>query len=98
MAHARIGIYEFRPGGADEVIRKASTGMLAIWSKQPGFMSYTIVKTGEESAISISTWATGIQAEEAVASAASWVQANVAPLVVSVQNYLGDVALAEQAR
>lgn len=88
-AHCRVAVYRFRAGGADEVIRRAEAGMLPLYRSRPGFISYEVVKTGEDSAVSISTWETERQAEESVRAAAAWVQENVADLVAAVQNHVG---------
>jgi steroid delta-isomerase-like uncharacterized protein len=93
-AHCRVAVYRFRAGAADEVIRRAETGMLPIFRGRPGFISYEVVKTGEDSGISISTWETERQAQDAVQVAAAWVQDNIADLVVSVQNHVGTIGVA----
>ena len=61
MQHARVATYQLKPGTADEVIRRA----------QAGFVAYGLVKTGEDSAISISVWQSEEQAIAAVQVAAS---------------------------
>lgn len=97
MPHARIAGYTFKPGTVDEVIRAAQTGMVPIFRRQPGFRRYAVVKTGENSAISISTWGTKPEADAAVQKAADWVKQNVAAHVVSVDNHVGEVAFDEGA-
>jgi heme-degrading monooxygenase HmoA len=92
MQHMRIAFYQFKPGSVDEVIRKAETGMLPTFRKQPGFVAYGLVKTGADTAISISAWQTREQADAAVGVAASWVKENIAELIASVQNHVGDLA------
>ncbi len=93
MPHMRIAIYQFQPEAVDETIKRAAEGMLPIFRQQPGFISYAIVKTGDSSAVSLSTWATSAQADAAINTAAGWVQGNIASMVVSVQNHVGEVAL-----
>jgi alpha-L-fucosidase len=51
-----------------------------------------MVKTGEDSAISISFWHSRQQAEAATQAAAAWVKDNLAGLSESVQNYIGDLS------
>ena len=92
MQHARVAIYQIKSGTADEVISRAQAGMLPTFRSQPGFVGYGLVKAGEDSVISISVWQSEEQATAAVQVAASWVRDNIAEMVVSVQNYLGDLA------
>ncbi len=93
MPYMRIGVYQFQPDALDEVIKRAAEGMLPVLRQQPGFISYAIVKTGEGTGISLSTWATEEQANAAVGTIASWVQGNIAPMVASLQNHVGEVVL-----
>ena len=95
MPYARIAIYQFKPGTVDEVIRKAKEGMLPIFRQQPGFRRYATVKTGDDSAVSISTWDTQQEADAAVQKAAAWVTQNFAASVVAVANHVGEVAFSE---
>ena len=93
--YARIAVYTFTPGGVDTVIQRAQTGMLPIFRRHSGFRRYTVVKTGENSGISISAWDSEGQANEAVQAAAQWVKDNVAELITSVTNHVGTVAFVE---
>lgn len=92
MQHMRIAVYKFKPGSMDEVVRRAETGMLPTFRKQPGFVAYGILKTGADTAVSISAWQTREQADAAVGVAASWVKENIAEMTESVQNHVGDLA------
>ena len=97
MQHTRIAVYKFKPGSADEVIAKAQAGLLAIYRAQPGFVAYGVVKTADDAGISLSVWETGDQAQAAVQTASTWVQSNIASLVESVQNHVGDLAFFSSA-
>ncbi|HEY8744744.1 MAG TPA: antibiotic biosynthesis monooxygenase [Chloroflexota bacterium] len=93
--YARVAVYTFAPGGADIVIERAQTGMLPIYRRHAGFRRYIVAKTGENAGISISIWETEAQANEAVQAAAQWVKDNVANLITSVTNHVGNVAFNE---
>lgn len=94
MQHMRIAVYQFKPGTVDEVIQAAERGMLPLFRSQPGFIQYTVVKTGDDAAVSTSSWETREQAEKAVATAAGWVRENIAEKLVSVENHTGEVVIA----
>ena len=91
MAHVRVAIYQIRPGTADEILRRAQSGMLPIFRQQPGFVAYEGVVTADEEVVSISTWESAEQAQAAVQMAASWVRENLADMIVSVDNHVGEL-------
>jgi heme-degrading monooxygenase HmoA len=93
MQHVRVALYRVKPGNMDEIIRRAEAGMLPTFRSQPGFVAYGLVITGEDSAISITIWQSEEQANAAVKVAASWVRDNIAEMVESVQNHIGNLAL-----
>ncbi|HVC34751.1 MAG TPA: antibiotic biosynthesis monooxygenase [Chloroflexota bacterium] len=97
MPYARIAVYTFKPGQVDEVIRLAKEGMLPIFQRQPGYRRYHVIRTGDDSAISMSSWETKQVADAAVQKAADWVKANVADKIATVQNYVGEVAFSDVA-
>ncbi len=92
MQHARVAVYQVKPGTADEIARRAQEGMLPVFRSQPGFVAYGGVTTDTETVISLSFWQTQEQADAAVQVAASWIKDNLAEMVVSVQNHVGDLA------
>ena len=92
MQHARVAFYQFKAGTVDEVIQRAKAGLLPIFEKQAGFVAYSVINTGGDTAVSLSFWQTKQEAEAAVKIAGDWVKENIAPLVVSVQNHVGDVS------
>jgi heme-degrading monooxygenase HmoA len=91
MQHARVAFYKVKAGAVDEITQKAEAGLLPIFQKQPGFVAYSVIKTGADSLVSLSIWQTRQEAEAAVQTAATWVKENIAPLMESVQNHVGDV-------
>jgi len=92
MHYIRIALYTFASGTVDEVIRRAETGLLPTFRSRPGFVAYSVIKTGETSAISLTLWESREQAEAAIQDAASWARQNVAEMIESVQNHVGEVA------
>ena len=92
MHYIRIALYTFEPDIVDEVIQRAKAGMLPIFHAQPGFVAYTVIKTGETSVISLSVWESRVQAEEANQVAAKWVRENIAGMVETEEAHVGEVA------
>ena len=91
MAHVRVAVYRIKAGSADEIVRRARDGMLPIFRQQPGFVAYEGVVTGDEEVVSISTWESAEQAQAAVKMAAGWVGENLADMIVSVDNHVGEL-------
>jgi len=96
MAHVRIAIYKFKPGMVDEVIRRAQSGMLPLFRQQPGFVAYDVARTGDDEGVSISTWDSAEQAQVAIQTAAGWVKENLADMVVSVENHVGELSFSSR--
>jgi hypothetical protein len=92
MQHVRVALYTITPGSADEVIRRGESGMVPIFRAQPGFVAYGLVKTGEETLVSISVWESEQQAIAANQIAGTWVRENVGNMLVSAVNHVGDLA------
>lgn len=89
--YARIVIYKIKSGAMDSVINKAETGLLPIFLGQQGYRAYHVVRTGEDSVISFSTWDTESHCREAIKVAKKWVDDNIAPDVVSATTHVGPV-------
>jgi heme-degrading monooxygenase HmoA len=92
MAHARIAVFTFKPGSVNEVANKAEQEVLPMLQLRPGFITYTLVKTGDDTIVSFSMWETKRQAEEANRVTGEWVHKNLNRVLVSVDRYIGDVA------
>lgn len=91
--HARVGIYQVKPGTLDDTIAKARAELLPMMREQEGLMRYTVVRTGPDSFASLSGWETREQAERAAETLSGWMQENVGPSVVSMENHIGEVGV-----
>ena len=94
--HARVVLYTFKPGMIDSAAKKADAGLAPIYRKHAGFKSYEVVKTGTDTAISVSTWDSEAHAVEAVKLGAEWVAANIANDVVSAETHVGTVVISHR--
>jgi hypothetical protein len=91
MQHPRVAVYEVKPGTADTIIERAQAGMLPAFRSHAGFVAYGVLKAHENRVVSLSFWETEAEAEEAIPVAREWVAANIADMVVSVENHVGDL-------
>jgi heme-degrading monooxygenase HmoA len=94
--HARVVMYTFKPRTIDAVIKKAEAGLLPVFRKHAGFRSYQVIKTGPDTAISLSTWDSEAEAKAAVKLGAAWVKANIATDVVSAETHVGTVSFSHR--
>lgn len=92
MRSARVGVYTMKPGSVDTAIQRAEHDLLPQYRRLPGFVSYELIKTGPDSAISISVWETHEEAEHAVGATAEWVKEHLAGMIETVTNHVGDIA------
>ncbi|MEW6582031.1 MAG: hypothetical protein AB1416_04645 [Actinomycetota bacterium] len=91
--HATVRHYRSAPGLVDGVVANEAA-IRALLQDIPGFRAYYIVRTGEDSAVSISVYDDRAGTDASTAAARDWVAANIpgaagAPPEVSE----GDVAL-----
>ena len=98
MQHARVAVYQVKSGGAPEAFHRAERDLLPIFEAQPGFVSYSVVVTSDTELISISAWESKEAAEAAVSSAAHWVRDNIAELIESVDNRVGEIAFSNRLK
>ena len=87
---ARIAIYGFT-GDAEDLAKRAETGILPILEAQPGFRGYSVA-IGEGKVFSSSAWDSRADAESGSVAVASWVAENMTEI-----SLIGDVHYAEVA-
>jgi heme-degrading monooxygenase HmoA len=96
MTWSRVAIYKFKPGTVDGVVQKAQQELLPVLQHQPGYIAYQVQKAGEpDQAISISAWQSQQDAEAATTFIERWVRDNIADTVVSVQQYISNIAFSD---
>jgi heme-degrading monooxygenase HmoA len=92
MPYVRVGVHRFKPGTLDGVIAKASSELTPVHARQDGFHYYEIVRTGADTAISISSWDTREQADEAVRRTDRWRKENgVADDLARLEDHVGEL-------
>jgi hypothetical protein len=91
MAHVRLAIDIFRPGTADEALRRTREELIPLLREQPGFIAYDIVRTGPDEALFIHTCQTKEEAEAALQRVVAWAQANISDMIVLVHRHVGEL-------
>lgn len=94
---ARVVIYKVSPTTGEEIARKAEQTLLPAFRQLSGFISYEVIRTGDDTAISVSHWETEPDAHAAMDVGAAWVRDNIAENVLQSASYVGPVAFARMA-
>ncbi|HEV2459099.1 MAG TPA: hypothetical protein VGS80_12120 [Ktedonobacterales bacterium] len=91
MQYTCVAIIAARPGHLDEVLRKSELELLPLYREVPGFVAYTVAKTGDSAAIAFSLWQTRQQAEQSIRTSETWMQEGTSGLIDSIKNHVGEL-------
>ncbi len=94
--HARIALYQVKPGTLDTSLAKARAELLPRMEQQPGLRRYVGVLIGPDTFLSMSVWETREQADAAAEMLSGWVQERLGPSLVSAENQVGEVIFMHQ--
>jgi hypothetical protein len=93
MRHTRLSTYDLTKGTFDELTSIVEKGILPTFVKEPGFVNYGLIDTGNHKVVSISIWETREAAQNSAGMAATWVKENIADRVRLLTTSIGDLAL-----
>ena len=93
MQYTRISTYDLTKGTFAELTGIVEQGLLPTFVKEPGFVNYGLVDTGDHKVLSISIWETREQAHKSATMATTWVKANIAERVRPLTTQIGELAL-----
>jgi hypothetical protein len=92
MQYTQVTTITTKPGQMSEFLRLAEIEILPIHRALPGFVAFTVTKTGEATAVTFGIWQTRQQAQESVKTSNRWVnQGGGGVLVEAVHNYVGEL-------
>ena len=102
MQYTQVTTITTRPGKMAEFMRRAETEILPLHRAMPGFVAFTVTKTGETTALIFGIWQTRQQAEESVKTSNRWMDQiktriswmssrGVGDLVDGLHNYVGEL-------
>jgi len=80
--HAVVREYKIQSGKADELIKRVSAEFVPMIERAPGFVGYSLVQTGADGILTVSTFENQTEAEASVKMAAGWVKEHVASFVI----------------
>jgi hypothetical protein len=99
MTHARVAVYQCKPGTIDESLKLVEKELAPIYQDKPGFIRFDVIATNDNTLISTTLWETPEQADLAVSVAKTWVDAHhIAPQVLLMKNYGGEMRLSRSGK
>ena len=94
MSAQLVRTYSLNPGALGALVRSVERDLLPDLRRQPGFLSYRLVTTADDRAVSESTWETDGQAAFADSVEADWVRAKITGHLAALPDqYVGPVAV-----
>jgi heme-degrading monooxygenase HmoA len=101
MQYTQVTTITTKPTQMAEFLRRAEAEILPLHRAMPGFVAFTVTKTGEATAITLSIWQTREQAEESVKTSNRWMDkvtsnrwmnsGGAGVLVDGLHNYVGEL-------
>ena len=93
MQYLRLSTYDLTKGTFGELTGIVEKGLLPTFAKEPGFLNFGLVDTGDHKVVSISIWQTREQAHKSASTAKTWVETNIADRARLLTTQIGDLAL-----
>jgi hypothetical protein len=90
-AYGRIAAFRFKPGVAEALREKVEVEFVPLLRQQAGFVRYVAFRTGPESVISFTGFASRGEGEAAAEAIRGWVERNVAGEIASVERHAGEI-------
>jgi heme-degrading monooxygenase HmoA len=102
MQYTQVTTITTKPGQMTEFMRRAEVEILPLHRAMPGFVAFTVTKTGESTAVTFGIWQTHQQAQEAVNTSNRWMDqvktrirwmtsGGADDLVDGLHNYVGEL-------
>lgn len=89
MQFAHVTTITTKPGQMRDLLRDTEAQLLPLYRDLPGFVAYTVAKTGEATAICFGIWHTHQQAEQAIKTSDHWMKQGSGILIDSLHNSVG---------
>jgi hypothetical protein len=89
MQFAHVATITTKPGQLRDLLRKTEAELLPLYRELPGFVAFTVAKTGDATAVYFGIWQTREQAEQAVKTSNQWMKEGSGTLIDSLHNSVG---------
>jgi quinol monooxygenase YgiN len=91
MQYTRVAAITAKPGQLRDFLRTLEEELLPAYRALPGFVAYTVAKTGESTGIAFGIWETREQAEESIKTSDRWMKEGSGRMLDSLHNNAGDL-------
>ena len=91
MQFTHISNITTKLGQMPDFLRKTETELLPLYRELPGFVAFTVAKTGEAKAVTFGIWQTRDQAQQAIYAGDQWMKGEIGQLVDDSYNRVGDL-------
>jgi quinol monooxygenase YgiN len=92
MLYTRIATLNVHPGKVNEYLTLCEKDFLPRYRDLPGFVGYTVVKTGDSAVTAFSLWETHAQAEQSAAKSEQWMKKDeIGKLINTVHQQMGEL-------
>jgi ethanolamine utilization microcompartment shell protein EutL len=96
MSYARIAVIHLqRATDADAMIASVKPALLEMLRKQPGFVSYAMIRTSTSTVTAVTIWEAREQAEQGVLLAEQFNRDGVGSAIAAVEASFGEVIIHE---
>lgn len=93
---ATIRRYKVKAGSTPEVVQRVQDGLIPLLSRQPGFVTYYAIDSGNDVATSVSVYVDKPSADAANKTAAQWVNQNLVGLLGAPEVTVGEIVASSE--
>lgn len=91
MPWAHVTTITTKPGQLRDLLRQAETELLPLYRGLPGFAAFTVVRTGDATAVFFGIWQSRQEAEQSVTTSDQWMREGAGKLIDSLYNRVGQM-------
>lgn len=91
MYSVHVATITTKPGQLRDLLRMAEQDLLPVYRGLPGFAAFTVVRTGDATAVFFGIWRSRQDAEQSVKTSDQWMRGGAGKLIDSLYNRVGDM-------
>jgi quinol monooxygenase YgiN len=91
MQYTNVETITTKPGQLREFEHKVEEELLPKYRALPGFIAFTIAKTGESNAVCVGVWETKQQVEQSITTSDQWLKSGMGKAIETSHNNVGEL-------
>ncbi len=91
MQYTNVETITTKPGQLSDFQRKIEEELLPRYRALPGFIAFTIAKTGESNAVCVGVWETKQQVDQSIATSDQWLKGGMGKAIETSHNNVGEL-------